>query len=395
MRAHSKSVLAGYHLALLCFLCAGGLSSFGAPTNIFSTQFELAQGYNPNLDLAGQNGWTKFGSGGNGLTNGLFGGQGQQAYVGRFPPALGQSNLFVWRPINFSPVAAGLPLVTFTTLMSVVGSTNDGFDFFQWHVYNNQSQPLIVIDFDTDTTNVGYFVNGTDYVNTGVKFALGATYTLTVTMNFASNRWSATLNSALLATDQPITTTGKQLTLGDVDAVWNIYLPAVPGNNFMLFDNYTVTADVLPPASPPRPGLFAPRYGHSFNLTFPTQSNMVYTVEFADRPQTSNWTAFTNLVGNGQIYVVRDYTATNIARYYRVRTQTGAARPTVVANGLGKRFSFSLSTQAGAKYLVDGSPQLQTPVWTLLRSFTGDGSVMTFVDDAASDHARFYRVRIE
>jgi hypothetical protein len=96
----------------------------------FSTQFESSQGYNPSLTLAGQNGWTKFGSGGNGLTNGFFGGQGQQAYVGYFPPEAGYSNLFVWHPINFSPLTAGLPLVTFTTLMSVVGPTNGPVRFF-------------------------------------------------------------------------------------------------------------------------------------------------------------------------------------------------------------------------------------------------------------------------
>ena len=393
MRAHDKSVPVVFPLALLCFLWAGGLSnSLGTPTNIYSTQFEVAQGYNPSLDLAGQNGWTKFGSGGNGLTNGFFGGQGQQAYVGYLPPAPGDSNLFVWHPINFSPVAAGLPLVTFTTLMSIVASTNGNLDFFQWQVFNNQTQPLIVIDFDTGLTNVGYFLDGTQYVDSGVKFAFGATYTLTVTMNFASNRWSATLNSAQLAINQPITTTGKQLTLGDVDAVWDLYLPNAPGDNFMLFDNYTITAEALPP---PRPVLFAPRHGRSFNVTFATQSNFVYTVEFADQAQASDWTALTNLVGNGQICVFRDYAAPDGARYYRVRTQTGAARPTLVANGFGKRFSFSFSTLADTTYLVEGAQQLQTPVWSPLHTITGDGSVMTFVDDAASDPARFYRVRIE
>src|SRR5215471_16175078 len=121
----SKSGPAVYHLALLCFLWAGGLSSsFGTPTNIFSTQFESAQGYDPNLNLAGQNGWTKYGSGGNGLTNGFFSGQAQQAYVGRFPPAPGDGDLFVWHPINFSPVAANLPLLTFTTLMKIIGPSN-------------------------------------------------------------------------------------------------------------------------------------------------------------------------------------------------------------------------------------------------------------------------------
>ena len=45
------------------------------------------------------------------LNHVVTGGQGQQAYVGYFPPAPGYSNLFVWHPINFSPIAAGLPLV--------------------------------------------------------------------------------------------------------------------------------------------------------------------------------------------------------------------------------------------------------------------------------------------
>ena len=316
MRAHSKSVPAVYHLALLCFLWAGGLSSsFGTPTNIFSTQFELAQGYNPNLNLAGQNGWTAFGSGGNGLTNGFFGGQGQQAYVGYFPPAPGYSNLFVWQPINFSPVAADLPLVKFTTLMSIVGSTNGQFDFFQWQVFNNQTQPLIVIDFDTDTTKVGYFLDGTQYVDTGVKFGLGATYTLTVTMNFASNRWSATLNSALLATNQPMTTTGKQLTLGDVDAVWTLYITTAPGDNFMLFDNYTITAEAL---TPPRL-TFLGRTGNGQTLLrLNGQSGSKFAIEASTN--LLNWTALkTNLVTDGSFDYVDTGAPAFSRRLYRAR----------------------------------------------------------------------------
>ena len=316
MRAHSKSVPAACHLALLCFLWAGGLSSsLGTPTNLFSTQFESAQGYNPNLNLAGQNGWTAFGSGGNGLTNGFFGGQGQQAYVGYFPPAPGYSNLFVWQPINFSPVAADLPLVKFTTLMSIVGSTNGQFDFFQWQVFNNQTQPLIVIDFDTDTTKVGYFLDGTQYVDTGVKFGLGATYTLTVTMNFASNRWSATLNSALLATNQPMTTTGKQLTLGDVDAVWTLYITTAPGDNFMLFDNYTITAEAL---TPPRL-TFLGRTGNGQTLL---RLNGQTGSKFAIEASTNlvNWTALkTNLVTDGSFDYVDSGAPAFSRRLYRAR----------------------------------------------------------------------------
>ena len=315
MRAPSKSVPSVYHIALLCSLWAGGLStSFGAPTNLFSTQFESAQGYDTNLNLAGQNGWTKYGSGGNGLTSGFFSGQGQQAYVGYYPPGPGDSALFVWHPINFSPVAAGLPVVTFTTLMSVVGPTNGQYDFFQWTVFNTNTQPLITIDFDTDTTNVGYFLDGTQYTNSGVQFAPGATYTLTVTMNFASNLWSATLNSALVAANQPMTTTGKGLTLGDIDAVWEVYLTNAPGNNFMVFDNYSITAQVLPPR--------LTLLGRTSNGQTLLRLNGQAGINFAIDASTNllNWTALITNVATGGSF---DYTDTGAPafsrRLYRAR----------------------------------------------------------------------------
>ena len=318
VRAHSKYVPSVHYLALLCLLWAGVLStSLGAPTNIFSTQFESGQGYNLSLNLAGQNGWTKSGSGGNGLTNGVFGGQGQQAYVGRFPPAPGNSNLFVWRPINFSPLEANLPLVTFTTLMRIVGPTNGQYDFFQWQVFNNQAQPLIVIDFDTDTTNVSYFLNGTQYVNSGVKFALGTTYTLTLTMNFSLNRWSATLNSALVATNQPITTTGKQLTLGDVDAVWSVYLPNAPGDNFMLFDNYTITAEAWAPARP-RVTLLGRTGDGQTLLRINGQNGSRFAIDASTN--LINWTALkTNLATDGSFDYVDTSAPAFTRRLYRAR----------------------------------------------------------------------------
>lgn len=317
MRPYPQFAFTMYHLVLLCFIWAGGLSiSLGAPTNLFSTKFEVSEGYNPNLKLAGQNGWTQSGSGGNGLTN-SFVGQGQQAYVGHFPPAPGYSNLFVWHPINFSPDTANLPLVKFTTLMSIVGSTNGQFDFFQWQVFNNQAQTLIIIDFDTDLTNVGYFLNGTQYVDTGVKFSLGATYTLTLTMNFALNLWSATLNTALLATNQPITTTGKQLTLGDVDAVWNLYLPNAPGDNFMLFDNYTITAEAFAPPRPRMIFLGRTSLGQT-SLRLNGQSGNKFAIEASTN--LVNWTALkTNLVTDGSFDYVDTGAAGFARRLYRAR----------------------------------------------------------------------------
>jgi len=247
----------------------------------------------------------------------LFVGQGQQAYVGYSPPATNDNSLFVWQPINFSPLAADLPLVKFTTLMSIVGSTNGEADFFQWQVINNQNQPLVAIDFDVYSTNVGYFLDGAEYVDTGVKFELGAIYTLTVTMNFALNYWSATLNSVLLATNQPITTTGKQLTIGDVDAVWALYNTNAPGNNFMLFDNYTITAEAFRPPAPRVTLLGLTGDGQTL-LRINGQNGSRFAIEASTN--LLNWTPLkTNLVTDGSFDYVDTEAPAFSRRFYRAR----------------------------------------------------------------------------
>jgi len=394
MRAHHKSAPLACPLALLCFLWVVGLSSsFGTPTNIFSTQFEVAKGYNPNLNLSGQNGWTNFGSGGNGLTDGFFNGQGQQAFVGYFPPAPGSSNLFVWHPINFSPIAAGLPLVTFTTLMSVVGPTNGNYDFFQWHVFNNQTQPLFIIDFDTDTTNVGYFLDGTQYVNSGVQFALGSTYTLTVTMNFAANQWSAKLNSSLLAANQPITSTGKELTLGDIDAVWNLYLANAPGDNFMLFDNYTITAEALPP---PPPVLYFAKLAATNALCYWSTNYSDYHLEYNQNLATHNWAAS----GRTPVVTGTNFVVTNSMflgkRFYRLSRVPAAYTPPppVLSIAPVPPGSVRLSWPADDEltFKLQSSTNLSTTNWTPVPSVQGVQGASYVVTDTPTNAAKFYRL---
>ena len=85
--------------------------AWAATTNLYSTQFEAAEGFSASADLAGQQGWDQEGSGGNGvLTSGL---QGQSAYIGFTPPDPVDDNLILYRPINFTPLAAGYPLCYF------------------------------------------------------------------------------------------------------------------------------------------------------------------------------------------------------------------------------------------------------------------------------------------
>ena len=58
------------------------------PMVLYSTGFEVSEGYELDLDLAGQQGWLREGGGGSGLLSGLFPDLGQHAYVGLDSPPL-------------------------------------------------------------------------------------------------------------------------------------------------------------------------------------------------------------------------------------------------------------------------------------------------------------------
>jgi hypothetical protein len=208
---------------------------------IYHTGFEVAEGYNVNLDLVGQQGWTSAGSGGNGLINGFFAGQGQQAYLG-FNQA-SASGLWVYQPLDES-----LSQAQFSVTMAVTDSSNRHWDDFHWEVYNTKGNRLFLIDFYNSDLRVYYALDGTnDYTWSGLTFTNSVTYSLAVMIDFAANRWSATLNGATVATNQLITTVGAPLNLGDIDAAWILSDTNNPGDNYMVFDNYAVSGTVPAP----------------------------------------------------------------------------------------------------------------------------------------------------
>lgn len=224
----------------------------GVETNIYFTQFETNQNYNPAFELAGQNGWLMEGTGGNGLINNALGtNEAQSAYVGYWPPLVaGEYLTSIWKPIQLNPKQAGFGQVRFSALMSIIDSSTTNYDNFQWVVYNSKTNRLFTIDFDNYSWAVSYALDGTNtFTTTSVKFTNDVPYLFSITMNFASNRWSATLGGATIATNKLITTVGAELTLGEIDAAWQIYDPRKPGDNYMVFDNYRVAAQL-----PPQPG---------------------------------------------------------------------------------------------------------------------------------------------
>ena len=302
-------------------------SAVAQGANLYSTGFEPVDGFDINFPLADQAGWIGLGSDnlpeyrGNGIVTNFIEGNGQHAYIGYSPLSGTNDTLNVWRPLNYDPIAAGTAVVRFSVSMAIFDSTNRVYDCFRWSVYNNASggQRLFSIDFDNSTLGINYLLADGDFVPTGFTFTPGGEYDLEVIMDFADNRWSAMLNGVLFVSAKPITTIGATLTLGDIDAVW-VYGPYTnaPGNNFMVFDNYRVTAEAAAPLPFQLEGFGRDANGN-FSLRLTGEPGRQYAIEATT--DFAGWSALkTNSVGTDGTLDFVDTTAVNYSRsFYRAR----------------------------------------------------------------------------
>jgi len=293
-----------------------GAGAGAATTNIYSAHFERGEGYDADYELIGQNGWITDSQsyGGNGIITNFSGTY--AAYIGLFPLDPPDDHLAIWQPIDYSPLTAGFPIVKFSVLMDIIDSENDNYDWFYWSVYNRQTQPLFTLAFDVYYLDIGYLLDGTnDWVWPGIAYTTNTAYTLEVTMDFSRNQWSASLNERLLVRNQPITTTGADLDLGDIDAVWYIYDPNAPGDNFMIFDNYTITAESLPPASLSALGI---NPSGEFQLRVSGTDGVRYAVEASS--DLLHWTPLeTNTVTGSSFDFTDIQSSGRQQRFYRAR----------------------------------------------------------------------------
>ncbi|HLH55756.1 MAG TPA: hypothetical protein VKY92_19300 [Verrucomicrobiae bacterium] len=285
------------------------LLSAQAAAVIYQTGFEPSEGYDTNLDLAGQKGWIAAGSGGNGLGTGFFPGKGFQAYIGYAAPSTNDQSLYLYRPINKT-----LPQVQFSATMEIIDSTTTNRDDFYWSVFNQQGDQLFILDFDNSDLNVYYFLdstNGTGRIWSGLSFTNGGAYPLSISMDFTSNRWSAVFNGKSVATNQPITTKGAPLNLGDIDVAWAF--SAIPGDNYMVFDDYRITAT----SPPPKVALLGLANGKPA-LRLTGLNNSPYAVDASTNLLA--WVPLqTNNTANGRFDLIDDSAPGSSVRFYRAR----------------------------------------------------------------------------
>jgi hypothetical protein len=265
---------------------AGGMlaaaSVWAQQTVVYRTGFDASEGFQSDYVLEGQQGWLAAGTGGNGIyeeTTG-FPGMGYQAFVGAFPPDYVEDALYVWHPLDVSTNLLGAPLVTFSVELEILDSLNGSYDEFRWGFYTTNVDHLFTIVFDNYDLRIRYWLEQSSAAITTTRvFENGVRYRLQVLMDFSRNQWSATLDNEILATNQPITQVGQPTNLGEIDAVWVYADPNSPGDNLMVFDNYRVTRQALPPVRLTPLG----HSGHTFSLRLQGDPGRRYAIDATAR----------------------------------------------------------------------------------------------------------------
>lgn len=307
--------------ASFCLLLCTVWTALAQSTILYKTGFESAEGYDLQFTLAGQRGWTGEGTGGNGLLLGPPE-MGQQAYIGRFAPLDTNQATSVWTPIRFTPPASS-NIVKFSVALQFFQSTAGGDDEFRWAVYNVNGDRLFSIDFFTRTQAIYFELQDRQLVNTGATFSFAdaaesGLYDLEVWMDFGRNSWSAFLNGFVLASAEKIAQqTTTALNLGDIDAVWAIDNIRLPGNNYMTFDNYTVTAEKLS-SIPVLLESRGPNQSGNIEFLIYTQPGQKYSVDVTT--DFLQWFSLAEFVATQGSSLFEDTTSPNYRYgFYRVR----------------------------------------------------------------------------
>lgn len=311
----------------------GGLAAEGDRITLFATGFEAHEGYVTEGQIGGQNGWLQVVLNTNqqdqptvsvsGVANNLLENQGLHGFIGGPEVEAGTvvDSASLWHPVPYAPIEEGRPLVRFSVLMMTVWSSNERpfDDNFRWVVYNAELEPLCSVIFDNSNLQIGYSLGLGLPQDTGFNFELSTLYELEMELDYIANTWSAWLSGTQVVDDQPLAGSGQTLNLGDIDAVWVTADVDNPGDNYMVFDDYRITAEPLPtdPAPPTLLSLGTTSEGYyAFRLV--GEERVRYAIEGS--VDTTLWTAVkTNIVFDGSFDFVDTNAPTTGHRIFRAR----------------------------------------------------------------------------
>lgn len=316
-----------------CLLAACGLSTPPAHAEtLYETDFETFT--TGSGKLANVNGWTQSVSPSgatitscSGIDSNLVPGLGKTAYLGYYPPsggtATGAGFVRVNRKVTPDPVAAGKPIIEFYCVAGLKQSTNGRNDDFQLLVYNQTDNVLGGLVFDLSDRYI-YRYDGNSYTNTGSSFDYDETSEVAFRINYLTGLWSAdvagvrVVDGAVLTTR---TTTEAPRTFGSIGARWLITTWGLPGNNWMLLDDWQVNAS--PEGAPAIASLN--RSGASTTVNWWAEAGYTYHLEAGNTPYPASFTTLagssTSTTSSSLLLSFTDTTASATKRFYRlVRT---------------------------------------------------------------------------
>ena len=315
MRRETKCAIGTCWLAIWFGLATCAL---GQERTVYYTGFESEQDYDVEFTLIDQDGWLGEGNGGNGLMDNYFEDMGQQAYIGYWPPEeAAEPFTSLWRPVD--GIGPEETRITVTMLMMIVDSTNDRRDDFRWTLYNDNVRRLMTLDFDNETRNINYALDDDVFLPTEYGFEHDAVYELKFVMDFASNSWTVSVGEEVLVDSKKLTTTGAALTFGDLGPSWIIRNPEAPGDNYMVFDEYRITAEIRDeiPETPPTLEWAGSLINGRAKLRLGGNATTNYTVEASD--DLKNWTSIETTKLEDTWKEVLIDTRGHTQRFYRAR----------------------------------------------------------------------------
>ena len=169
-------------------------------------------------------------------------------------PPSGTQFIRVGRKVDTQP--GGLPVIDFYCQIGLTQSTNGHSDDFELLVYNWDDKVLGGLTFDLTQSKLFRYdaneFNGVTfdpYTDTGLSLSslYGKVVEVTMRVNYQTNTWTATVGGVQVAGGAQFTrrpTTGANAaarTFGSLSARWYITTVSSPGNNWMLFNDWTIT----------------------------------------------------------------------------------------------------------------------------------------------------------
>ncbi|MEM7383902.1 MAG: hypothetical protein AAF514_03070 [Verrucomicrobiota bacterium] len=241
---------------ILLFVALVGTIGSASAALVYATDFEdFSEGTD---QLVGTEGWqgTFEGTESHGIDNGTIADGGQSAYIGFGLPVTSNPDdglvVSAYRPINLDPVGDGFSLVRFQSTIAIFDSSNSQYDSFFISAYDRSGNFLSGLVFDNTEEFFGIWrYDGEEFYDTGIFFDHEIAYEVQLDIDFGTNRWSADLDGQSLFEDETFSQASLNNGLGDFSFEWELTNAALPGDNWLSFDDVIIQRFV--DNNPPEP----------------------------------------------------------------------------------------------------------------------------------------------